>query len=289
MALNLIAKVHPVVFFTIVDAYERRQPDAHRVIGTLLGYVDNGCIEVTNCFCVPHNESQEEVAVELDFAKDMFELHRKISPSEVIVGWWATGHEITDHSLLIHDYYCRVTPSPIHLTVDTTVNKGKIELKGYTSIVIGLPNKTPATMFASIPVEITATPPEIVGICATQKSKTARQRQVEPCSDLQLIADSSSKMEKDLTVLISYIDDVLSGKIAEDTQIGRELTRMVNQVPKMAPGNFEEMLNTNMKDLLMVLYLSQLTKVNVAVNEKLTLCCGTTSNKDRDTRVSTGM
>ena len=37
MALNLVAKVHPVVFFAIVDSYERRNLDAHRVIGTLLG------------------------------------------------------------------------------------------------------------------------------------------------------------------------------------------------------------------------------------------------------------
>lgn len=37
MALNLIVKVHPVVFFQIVDAYERRNADSHRVIGTLLG------------------------------------------------------------------------------------------------------------------------------------------------------------------------------------------------------------------------------------------------------------
>lgn len=37
MALNLVAKVHPVVFFTIVDSYERRNLEAHRVIGTLLG------------------------------------------------------------------------------------------------------------------------------------------------------------------------------------------------------------------------------------------------------------
>lgn len=37
MALNLTVKVHPVVKFQIVDAYERRNADAHRVIGTLLG------------------------------------------------------------------------------------------------------------------------------------------------------------------------------------------------------------------------------------------------------------
>lgn len=37
MALSTSVKVHPVVLFQIVDAYERRNADAHRVIGTLLG------------------------------------------------------------------------------------------------------------------------------------------------------------------------------------------------------------------------------------------------------------
>lgn len=35
--LNLTVKVHPVVLFQVVDAYERRNADSHRVIGTLLG------------------------------------------------------------------------------------------------------------------------------------------------------------------------------------------------------------------------------------------------------------
>lgn len=37
MAVNLVCRVHPVVLFTIVDSYERRNEDARRVIGTLLG------------------------------------------------------------------------------------------------------------------------------------------------------------------------------------------------------------------------------------------------------------
>lgn len=37
MALNLTVKVHPVVLFQVVDAYERRKAESHRVIGTLLG------------------------------------------------------------------------------------------------------------------------------------------------------------------------------------------------------------------------------------------------------------
>ncbi|XP_069953764.1 eukaryotic translation initiation factor 3 subunit F-1 [Cherax quadricarinatus] len=226
MALNLVAKVHPVVFFTIVDSYERRNPDAHRVIGTLLGTigVDKGAIEITNCFCVPHNESKEEVAVELDFAKDMYELHR---------------------------------------------------FQGYVSASMGVPGRTPGTMFAPIPVEVISYLPEIVGTNATQKSKYNRQRLVEPTTDLHQISEATQNMEATLDILIAYVDDVLSGKVQADNYIGRELTRMVNQVPKMSAHDFEEMLNTNMKDLLMVIYLSQLTKVNVSLNEKLTMLVAT--------------
>lgn len=39
MALNLTIKVHPVVLLQIIDSYERRNPDAQRVIGTLLGEI----------------------------------------------------------------------------------------------------------------------------------------------------------------------------------------------------------------------------------------------------------
>lgn len=35
--LNLTVRVHPLVLFQVVDAYERRNADSKRVIGTLLG------------------------------------------------------------------------------------------------------------------------------------------------------------------------------------------------------------------------------------------------------------
>lgn len=53
--------IHPVVLFSIVDSFERRNEEAKRVIGTLLGVVDKGYVEVKSCFGVPHNESTDEV------------------------------------------------------------------------------------------------------------------------------------------------------------------------------------------------------------------------------------
>ena len=45
MALNAVCRIHPVVLFSIVDSYERRNEDARRVIGTLLG--KHSCVEKT--------------------------------------------------------------------------------------------------------------------------------------------------------------------------------------------------------------------------------------------------
>ena len=50
MAVNIRVKVHPVVLFQIADAYERRDMEKYRVIGTLLGKsVMNILYEIYKC------------------------------------------------------------------------------------------------------------------------------------------------------------------------------------------------------------------------------------------------
>lgn len=56
-------KIHPVVLFSIIDHYTRRNEGQDRVIGTLLGTVRDGEVEVRNCFPVPHNETEEQVSL----------------------------------------------------------------------------------------------------------------------------------------------------------------------------------------------------------------------------------
>lgn len=103
--LSLTVKIHPVVLFQIVDAYERRNADSHRVIGTLLGELceystwnerknifsfagslEKGVVEVTNCFCVPHKETHDQVEAEITYALDVYDLNRRVNSSESIVG-----------------------------------------------------------------------------------------------------------------------------------------------------------------------------------------------------------
>jgi translation initiation factor 3 subunit F len=57
------------------------------VIGTLLGVRTENEVEVRSAFAVLHNETSEQVAVDADYHKTMYDLHHKVNSKEVIVGW----------------------------------------------------------------------------------------------------------------------------------------------------------------------------------------------------------
>jgi len=270
-AVNLKVKVHPVVLFQIADSYERRSQDNHRVIGTLVGSVDKQCVEVTNCFCIPHKEYEERVEADIVYAQDMYELNKKVAPHEQLVGWFATGSEITSHSALIHDYYARETKDPIHLTLDTTLSSGRITMKAYVFVPLGVPGATSGSMFTPVVVEMIATEPEIAGLDLLHKTKFSKVRTVEPVPELTKVAESANKMQGMLDAVITYVEAVLDGREEPDSSVGRALKDMVLSVPKMDPDQFEVMLNSNLRDLLMVVYLSQMTKTQLQLNEKLSM------------------
>jgi len=270
-AVNLKVRVHPVVLFQIADSYERRSQDNHRVIGTLVGSVDKQCVELTNCFCVPHKEYEERVEADIVYAQDMYELNKKVAPHESLVGWFATGSEITSHSALIHDYYARETKDPIHLTLDTTLSNGRLAMKAYVFVPLGVPGATSGSMFTPVVVEMVASEPEIAGLDLLHKTKYSKVRTVEPMPELTKISEAASKLDTMLDAVLRYVESVLAGRQEADSAVGRALIDLVQSVPKMDNDQFETMLNSNLRDLLMVIYLSQLTKTQLQLNEKLSM------------------
>lgn len=146
-------------------------------------------------------------------------------------------------------------------------------------------------MFTSVPVEITCYEPERVGrkiflaiffqlfliffsFIVQLCSKTiGTKRAVEPVAELAQVSEASVNVLSMLDTVLNYVNEILSGRSIspQDNAVGRALLDMVNSVPKMTPEEFENMLNSNIKDLLMVICLSQLTKTQIQLNEKLTL------------------
>ena len=74
-----------------------------------------------------------------------------------------------------------------------------------------------------------------------------------------------------MDTVIQYVEAVLDGTQEPDNSIGRALNSLILSLPKTDSDQFEEMLNSNLKDLLMVVYLSQMTKAQLQLNEKLSM------------------
>lgn len=230
---------------------------------------------MTNCFCVPHKEYADQVEAELNYAMDVYDLNRRVNSAENIVGWWATGNEVTNHSSVIHEYYSRECSNPVHLTLDTSLQGARMGLKGYVCVSLGVPGGKSGCMFTPVQVEITCYSPEVVGLQLCAKTMSAgsgtRSRQVQPMMDLSQVAEASSKLGSLLDQVLAYVEDVLAGRVQPDNAVGRALLDLVHSVPHMSQEQFSEMFNSNVKDLLMVITLSQLIKTQLQLNEKLTL------------------
>ena len=55
-----------------------------------------------------------------------------------IVSRYATGSDVTEHSLLIHEYYSREATNPVHVTVDTTLKGSRMGIRAYQRWVLSI-------------------------------------------------------------------------------------------------------------------------------------------------------
>jgi len=77
--------------------------------------------------------------------------------------------------------------------------------------------------------------------------KTRKTGKTEPKAELPQITDSTAEFEESLNVVLKYVEDVLSDKVAPDNTIGRNLLKLVQAVPKMSQDELDTMMSANIK------------------------------------------
>jgi translation initiation factor 3 subunit F len=85
----------------------------------------------------------------------MLDLFKKVSPKEIIVGWYSTGAEINETSVLLHDFFAKeMNGLPVHLIVNTNFSERKMEIQTYLSSNITINDKPLGSQFISLPHEL---------------------------------------------------------------------------------------------------------------------------------------
>ncbi|KAI5346541.1 hypothetical protein PRUPE_2G247200 [Prunus persica] len=262
---SLSAKVHPLVIFNICDCYVRRPDQAERVIGTLLGSVlPDGTVDIRNSYAVPHNESADQVALDIDYHHNMLISQQKVNPKEVIVGWYSTGFGVTGGSVLIHEFYSREAPNPVHLTVDTGFRNGEGTIKAYVSVNLSLGDRQLAAQFQEIPLDLRMVEAERVGYDILKTTMVDKLP-----TDLEGMEASMERLLALIDDVYKYVDNVVESRVEPDNNIGRFLLDAVASLPKLSPTAFDKLVNDSLQDNLVLLYLSSITRTQLTLAEKL--------------------
>ncbi|KAI9096433.1 maintenance of mitochondrial structure and function-domain-containing protein [Phlyctochytrium arcticum] len=271
---SFAVSVGPVVLFSVLDHYLRRLEQQPRVIGALLGVrsEDGSEVEIRNCFPLKHTESNDQVVVDTDYLNQMYSLHQRVNSKETIVGWYATGVDLNPNSVWIHEFFANETApfQPVHLLMDTKLSNDKMACKAFVSSSVGVPETAHAgSMFLQIPCDVKYFDAERSGLDLISMAKDTPDRSAALLSDMDSLEQSVLQVQSMIETVAAYVNSVLSKKEQSNSIIGRFLMDTVSLVPRIDAGEFEKMFNSHLQDLLMVVYLANLTRTQLAIAERL--------------------
>lgn len=199
---------------------------------------------------------------------------------------------ITDTSSLIHDFYAsecdeNVIDAPVHLFVDTSLRNDSISLRAYKSSAITLRGEPLANMFHEVRLVLKSNESEKIAVNEMIKAQEERKDGGPGAEDGgagddvdRTLSNSSTtslqqSMEKLLGMLETasdYVHRVVDGSVPPDDDVGRQIADTLSSVPRVRPEAFDKMFSDSLQDLLMVTYLSNITRTQLTIAEKLNAC-----------------
>jgi len=265
-----IAHIHPVVLFNIIEHHSRRKPEQEnsRVVGALLGNIVGGVVHVLDSFAVPHDET-EAVSIDVEHYQTMLALHKKVSSKRQLVGWYATGREVTETSVMIHEFFWKEMNSPpIHITVDTEPRVDqRLSIKAYVCSSLRFEAKQLLTYFHPVQMELVSTEAEKISLDVISKSKDAPPSiKIE---DLSNVESSLETLLQKLDCVIAYVEDVTAGRREGDRRVANLLLETLRGLPQHNAASLERAFTDSAQELLMVVYLASLTRAQMVLADKI--------------------
>lgn len=279
-----VVKVHATAAMAVLHSFMRRGCQK-RVIGTVLGLIKEGTsvFEVTDCFEVPYDEKSTEfrVVIDQDYHKRMYDFHRRVNKREGIIGWFSTttaeGEFINDTTYLFNDFYSKQCRKPILLVVDTTLSTSAFSIRAFQGKSLAIANATDdsfANVFMELQVKNEFSPSEassIYHMLKFQDQKSFSSPEILstiPTDDLRL-KTSLEQLINVIDSLSDYVDRVIDNKEEALPSIGMSLSDAVGILQSLSAEDIGHVYHDKVQDLLMVSYLTTLTKVQVQISEKL--------------------
>jgi len=260
--------IEPLVLFSILDSYMRREKESERIVGTLMGVIEDGVVTVNNCFVVTHSEPPLKFA--FDVHQTRVKLHCEINPNDHVIGWFSTTYKTDRESMatnaLICDLYSKeVESSPILLVVDPSFQENELGIRCYVPNNIQLTERgVIQQQFKPVPHVIHSHLPE--KLLFEKMSLRGEEETASPLSDLDTLEKSLESQIAMLDKIGRHINAVTKGEIEGDLSLARAIDGTLSLIPDHTV-EFDNIFSKGLQDVLMVIYLAELTKIHLLISE----------------------
>ena len=278
-----VVRLHATAVFSILNHYIRRNQTQTRVVGTLLGKVSEGNVEVMDCFGIPHEEGEDEAGFKVKFKENyhkiMHNFHTRITKHEQVVGWYSTsspdGAPFNDHSTIIDQAYRNECANPIHLVVDTTLAGDNMGIRAFMCQDMMVGTHKLAKMFHEVAVEMSFSSGEKmcihhmikdqVGGEAWGQGQTISAVPSAPANMKNAIGELVATMEK----VMAFTNNVVEGKEKASAEVGMALADAFGLLMAIKPNDFQDILHEKTQDFLMISHLSTLLQTQLKTAEAM--------------------
>jgi len=149
-----------------------------------------------------------------------------------------------------------------------------VGIKAFVSVPLSIADTALKSQFQQIKLEMEFLEAERIAVDLMLKGRTgkldASNLHLSTLhSDVENLEKSIRRLHEMLESVRKYVKEVLAGKAVPNDDIGRHIAETLAAVPQITPEAFDKVFNSSLQDLLMVSFLSNLTKTQLAITEKL--------------------
>ena len=169
-------------------------------------------------------------------------------------------------TLGVQDFFGRECAAPVHLAIDTGFVDEARAIRAWVGAPVALGDAVVGTSFVELPVEHKLADAERAGLPALCAAGEGPQPLP---GDLAGLEASVQRLAAMLELAHGYVDAVVEGRLPPNNAIGRFLADTVAAVPRLSRDAFDKLFNDSVQDVLLVMYLSNLTRTQLALAERL--------------------
>jgi len=153
----------------------------------------------------------------------------------------------------------------------------RLPIRAFTAKTIMNADKPVCTRWEQAKLDYRASEAERIGVDAMINSSPEQEQADEQIdapatikSDLDALKESLVQLEALLDTAANYVKAVQSGSVKPDAEVGRQIVQALSVVPHLDQARFQKMFSNSIQTMLMVVYLANLTRTQVALADKIT-------------------